>query len=523
MLKTTFTFLFTVLFFQLFSQQNIGYSIDASNKNIDGTYDRILYEAEKQVSLIHSDPTYEIGYYYTLDSKKKEGFLLYSKGKLRFKENIEDSKYQKLKIKEIQSAVIGLDSFFVCNAHTVHFSSNSVRKDPLLMKYMYSYKDNHFSSIIIEGVLKYYVKNKENEYWIKVNGSNSRFQEFALKYFGNVSVIEQKIKSKEYKLKDKETVLYIHKYNSAAEEKTPIYYDKYWNETFSKKKATYKAMVEKANDTLWTFNYYKEDKKLYEASYSSFMPTYKEGKFKCFNKDGSLRRILHYRKDTLKSQDIYNDGKIVKSYRYTYDKKYNQEVFISSIDGKTEINGNYDYNANRTIFHQKYENNQLIESYYKKDDERIYHFCQEPDNFKIDELEAKIKYSFRFNPYEKCLPENTEGIIFVKFIINKKGFAKEFQILNELHPELDSLVNRFCSYIGPEGKTKFDFGTYSVNNENVNYEVTIPFEFMINREYRKPYRYLWLLGNPYKVNMYYLRFDGVMNGMPMITPTPMGF
>lgn len=146
--------------------------------------------------------------------------------------------------------------------------------------------------------------------------------------------------------------------------------------------------------------------------------------------------------------------------------------------------------------------------------------CEYPGEFDYKKLSSKFEYWKRFNKFSEYLKENAEGIIFVSFIINKNGNASSYKILNKLHPELDSIMVKFCDYIGSNHSTPYYFGTYEVNDEKVDYEVIIPFEFMINREYRKPFRYPFLLHKPYHMQLYRLEFNGTNLMGPVITPVP---
>ena len=238
----------------LYSQIEIGYGFDISGKAINNYYDPLLYNNEKPITILHSDPTFEYGFYISKEEKIENGLIRWSKNKLAFKKNSEEKKIN-LNLKDIKTIVIGLDSFFVADRFNVNGGKNTVKKRTLL-KHLFMFENKAYASFSSEGFTSFYYKKKSDELWNKFSGSKKEFIQQISDEFGHLPEVRKKINLKKYKKKDLESTINTYKYYASMKSGTPIYFDKYWNETYSAKKSHYKAIVESKSDSLYKVIYY---------------------------------------------------------------------------------------------------------------------------------------------------------------------------------------------------------------------------------------------------------------------------
>lgn len=110
--------------------------------------------------------------------------------------------------------------------------------------------------------------------------------------------------------------------------------------------------------------------------------------------------------------------------------------------------------------------------------------------FKIKSLQKKYDYFMSEKKYDNALSENAQGIILVSLLIDRKGYVIESTVLNKIHPELNELVDKFISsrlLVGAE--YRYRFKPYKRDKVKRYCEVVIPFEFNVNRFYRRPVNY----------------------------------
>ena len=106
--------------------------------------------------------------------------------------------------------------------------------------------------------------------------------------------------------------------------------------------------------------------------------------------------------------------------------------------------------------------------------------------------------------------------------MDENGYAKKYQFLNKLHPQLDSLVEQFViSKLLPTDKAPIQLKTYRINGNAKPCEILIPFEFSINRFYRKPVNYMQF-NQPYYNIHHQIHQQNMMRNYS-VPPMRMGF
>lgn len=511
-MKKTTLFLILVIFTTLsYSQEQIGLLYDLDGLPLNGYFDPIAYAPKNKISKVHYGESYEVGYYYDSNGEKIDGFIKFENDKILFKKNEEEDRI-KLLPNEISHFVIGIDSFLVIKNFLF---KDKLREEPEFAQFIAAFngytfmKHYHFSSRmaqqfamqrpITETIL---FKRDDASRWNNFP-DDKYFKERALKYFGDIPHLSDKISSGDYEFKDLLSIIkmaaYYHKYKNSES----ILFDKYWQEIRDKDKAVYSAKIVNQTDSIWTFEYYKDAVKIYQANYSSFYPNKKNGDFISYYPNGSQRQIISYENNRPTEVKIYDDKGVFNTNYQLIENKVGNKTYIdvkyllvNDASGNNIIKQNnkstlkvFD-GISKVSYTSKFRNDELYSYYRLKNSDTVFQITNPDYDFNIESLQTKFDSFMAEKKYDDALSENAQGIILVSLLIDDNGYAKEARILNSIHPDYDKLIDAFINTRLLVGAIKrYKFKPYKIDKEKRFYEVVVPFEFSINRLYRKPVNY----------------------------------
>lgn len=512
------TVIFLLIINVLHSQIPVGLKFDLNGKPFNGYFDPLTYSPEKELWIVHNSDSYEVGYYYD-HGAKIHGQIMFENKKIWFKKN-KDALKTKIKPDEIKYFVIGVDSFFVINNFQY---KGQLKTKPEFVQYITEvYGDTYvkyyrFSSgmgiqygatPIIESFL---VKAKGSNIWEEFP-DDIRFKKTALKYFGFIPYLKDKIVLGDYTREDMMSMIKMAEYFETYQNNELIYFDTYWQEINNSENATYHARIADFEDSRWTFIYFKDSTKLYKANYSSFYPNTKDGAFILYYPNGEVRKIIGYTEDEPTEVWIFNDSGEMKYHYQLVETKKNSNpeaetitniVYNSIIDSleKNLIGSSdrfeqvvYDEYANVTYTNQFYEK-ELVTSYRLINKDTIFQITNPAYFFKIKPLQKKLNSFMVEKDYKEALSVDAQGRILVSFVIDNKGYMVDYVILNRIHPQLDELIESFINKrIAKSAEYRHKFKPYKKDKTKQFCELVIPFNFGINRFYRQPNYYnnnLW--------------------------------
>lgn len=485
------------------AQIPIGVKYDINGIPLNGYFDPIIYSPDKKISKVHNSDSYEVGYYYDSLGNKIDGLIKFENDKIYFMKKEEDSRI-KIKPNEIRHFVIGVDSFFVIDKF--HFK-NRIKEKPEFVQYITEFNDHtyakhyHFTSEISQYYVMqppiietFMVKHNDSLIWDNFPDKNT-FKERALKYFNHIPYLKDKIISGEYHSENMLSVIKMAEYFDKYNKSKAIFYDKYWQEVRGSDKATYTAIISDKVDSIWTFEYYKDNMKIYKGSYSSFYPNTKNGDFIAYYPNGQTRQIVSFSNNKPKEVKTFSDNGLLKT---NYKIIENEYVFETDTDIKyltvNDSTGKNILKSNNSSVLQLYDDVSGFQynSTFKLEElssvqrilgnVNVFQITNPDYDFKIKSLQRKFNTFMSEKKYDNALSENAQGIILVYFLLDNKGKIMESNLLNKIHPEIDDLVQSFL-------KTNLKFRPYKINKEKKYCEVVIPFEFSVNRFYRAPVNY----------------------------------
>ncbi|MEN8137591.1 MAG: hypothetical protein ABFR62_04085 [Bacteroidota bacterium] len=498
----------------VYSQVQVGLKFDINGVPFNGYFDPLSYSPKKNLTVIHRSDSYEVGYYYDSFEQKKEGLIKFENDKIYFKKYDLDSR-DKIKPSEIESFVIGVDSFFVVSNF---YYKNKIKTEPEFVKYITEFNDftfakhYHFTSGLGQAyamrppiIETFLVKEKGGTVWVNFQDNNI-FKERALKYFGHIPYLEEKITSGSYTSKDMLSMIKIAEYYYKYQNSELICYDKYWQEINNSEKAQYTARITSYNDSIWTLDYYNDSIKLYTANYSSFYPNTKDGEFTSYFSDGKIRQIIRYKNNKAKEVRILDKKGGLKRH-YGYQKRFNPNSSKVNFDIKyisvaDSIGDNLIEKGNSNtsqivvddfdnyVYNREYYNKELVTSYRLSNGDKVFQLTDPAYNFKIKSLQKKLNIYMLDKKYNKALSVDAQGVILLSLVIDKKGYPVECKALNGIHPEIDKLVDGFVKEkLLPTSEYRHKFKAYKKDKTKQFLEVVIPIVFSTNRFYRTPVNY----------------------------------
>ena len=523
----------------LIAQIPVGYKFDLDGRPIEGIVDPLTYDPASNLLYIHNLESFEKGYYYSMDGEKIEGFIKFENRKIWFKEK-KDGNDIKIKPDEVQSFVIGADSFFVSS--DFRFNDRQMNS-PEYMQFVTAFDTNtfaiyyHFNKMSgMPDFEKYAMfKSDSDKSWTSLPLKRYELRKLFSGYLDESFIYylySVLYPSKYYSVKiDFDAVISLIKtaeYQYNYIHGKPIYFDKYWEETRDKEKATYQALITSKTDSTWTMAYFKDSVKLSEVDYRCFYPNKKYGFARFYFPNGQIRQECQYASNHLEQVKTYDiNGVLKRSYRCdsvisntskgTAELKITYSTVIDSL-GVNLIDSLNDFEVtiNDTISKQKYiqhfVNKELIQSFTVINGQKVYQITDPNYSIKTKSLQGTFRSFKQGKDFDLAVADNAQGTILVALVVDPTGAVVDFKILNELHPQLNMMVANFYNFhLGPYAQHRFKFKPYKIDKEKISFEVVIPFEFGINRFYRKPTNY-------YYYDMFWNQQFMMQNQLQQMTP-----
>lgn len=509
--------LFFILLGSLYAQSPVGLKFDIDGQAFNGTFDPLNYKPLRRLSLSHNSDSYEKGYYYDYSGNKIEGRIKFENDKISFKDGQDEN--TDLGPDEVSSLVIGVDSFFVVKDF---YFKNKLRNRSEFVKYItefngltiakqYFFRPSSSINYSVEPIVEtFIIKSKGAEVWD--NFSHRGFKRNIIKYFGDIPYITLKLEKGDYRKSDMFSIIKYVEYLNKFQDNERVFFDEYWQEVQNHKLAKYHAEIIEKKDSCLTFVYYKDQTKLYQANYSSFYPNIKNGDFISFYQNGEQRKLSSYLNNELEEEKIFNtNAKLMMHYHFNevgysstlgriYKPEYDAVIDSSGknlIDSQVEFNYLIFDNATQTRTFFNFKNKELRSVYSVESGDTMYQITNIDYKINISKLQNKLN---RFvNDYDKendeAIRSNAQGISLLSVAIDENGYAFQFALLNNLHPDWDALVTEFAKahILNLSSKRPFRFKSYKKDKLKQPYEIVIPFEFKINGFYRESgnYYHMW--------------------------------
>jgi len=260
----------------VYSQIPVGLKFDLNGQPLNGYFDPLTYSPDKKLTAVHNSDSYEVGYYYDSLGNKIDGQIKFENDKIFFKKGDDDFR-DKIKPDAIKHFIIGVDSFFVISNF---YFKNRIKIKPEFVQYITGFngytfaKHYHFTSGMAQQyamrspiIETFLVKAKDSLIWENFP-NNKRFKESALKYFGHIPYLKEKITLGDYDSEDMLSIIKMAEYYDKYQNSKLIYYDNYWQEINSIEKAKYTAQITDKNDSFWTFEYYTDRNQVCKKSHT---------------------------------------------------------------------------------------------------------------------------------------------------------------------------------------------------------------------------------------------------------------
>jgi len=518
------------------AQIEVGLMHDLKGVPLNGYFDPIIFSSQKTVYSTPIPDSYELGHYYDSSGVKINGLIKFDQKKIFYKKNKNDKKIT-IEAGKIKSLIVGVDSFIVVKEKLINNVNTS---EPQFVKYLASFdnyifaKHYHFFSNMQRGMgaasasyESYLVKHKDSLIWDKFSTETALFKYQAMKYFGHIEPIKAKIEANKYSEEEMESILKMAEYYYKHKNFESIYYDIYWQETRNVNRAVYFAKIIDYNNSSWTLAYSNKDYKLYQAKYTSFSPNEKEGEFSCYYPNGNLRQVIFYVKNKPTEVKIYNtNGVMISNFQFVKGKdnlwseptpKIKYLVFLDTL-GNDILKNNPNASVNITdhfnheTYTYRFENNELVSCYKLLNGDSIFHSTDINYNFDDEKLQEKFISFIKDKNYDEAVSENAQGTILVSLLMDADGNPLKYNILNKLHPQLDSLVEQFIKIkLSPTGASPLQLKAYKKGKLKRSCEILIPFEFSINRFYREPVNYSHFYQNHWQIHQHMINNNMMMH------------
>lgn len=495
-----------------YSQIQVGLKYDVNGIPFNGYFDAFTYSPDKKIIQLHNSDSYEKGAYYDSLGHRIEGLIKFENRKIFFKKG-KDESGDKIKPETVKSFVIGTDSFM---AISNFYFRNKLKTKPEFVQYVTEFEGNtyvkhyHFSDGMAQKfgdppiIETFLVKSKDGQNWDNFP-DNKRFKEVALKYFSYIPYLKEKIETGKYDSESMLSVIKMAEYFSNYQESKPIFYDSYWQEVKDANKAKYYAKITDKRDSIWTFEYYMETVKLFTANYSSFYPNVKTGEFISYYPDGTGRQVIIYLNNKLREVKLYNkrgimythykfiekgktekDKELVLKYEFVADSAGNN-IISSNRKVVNRVSNSFD----NIVYYNVFEDSTLTTSYYLSKRDTIFQYTNSKFGFKIKSLQTAFDNFMEDQHYDEALSQNAQGIILVSLVIDKKGYVVKSKILNNIHPEIDNLVDRFIELDIQSKELPIKLKPYTIGKTPQFCEFVLPIEFSTYRFYRPSVNYIY--------------------------------
>ena len=519
--------LFLSTHFSVFSQIPVGHYYDVNGTPMHGYFDPLEYAPEEMVNLKYERFNFYKGHYYDRQGMKHEGFLKFNYENFYFKEEKSSNKEKKIKTRDFKSFVINNDSFFV-------FSISATIKVGQYISsangYTFVKQYGKVSAMSTEHTSTFYAYKEDKKIWYQVPSSTKGFREAASTYFDNIPLIKERLENKEFDYYDFYSLIKMSKYYEYYLNNQAIYFNEKWIEVTDKEIATYEASITSVKDSVWSLEYKKKGKLLYEGEVTRFMPLRFHNEFTSYYENGNLRK-----------KTIYKDGKVkeVTTYYPNGEVHYNYNEFEikNNLNGRrfskkmrtynlaNDINGinilasdnkgteEYKDDLSGNDYIKYFQMGQLQYAYREENGSKIYSFSDLESEVKINRLSnfiSKINMSYFLDEIEVGVSD----ILLVKVVIDEDGRIESFNFLNEI----DDYVSKKVEQIFLDFKERKKFSEYELpTGDIVKYEVLIPININISsfNDITSPFK------NWYYHNMWMQ--NHMMNNMPLNIQAPPGF
>ncbi|BDD11594.1 hypothetical protein FUAX_40260 (plasmid) [Fulvitalea axinellae] len=573
--------LFLISFSRGFSQHEIGYYHDISGLPIHGYYDELDYSPLIGVVFNKSiSETYSEGAYYTKKGKKVGGMLLIKSRGIQYKKENEDEPIT-LEIKDLSAAVVGIDSFFVASNFSIERATGSYRKEkPELVQFLLEYEGRtyarhfNFGKSIVDGGRKhilqtFLLKYRDGSEWISFPNESSmrtrktisernngkempglplpfmdkfsvknRFLKKVREHFTDYPFVVADVEIGKITQTDFLTIIRYLKYKDKFERKEPIYFNKYWNETNKKDKATYYAELSMPDAIHWLLRYHDMNGKfLYGEQVDIYGNKMESSHFKSLYPSGVCRKASVFEAKKLQEVKLFDEqGKIHTKYSVSL---ADTDTIGTWSDKKKDVALNYTYlideNGKELVFekftsrsfydpirkltfHQEFKRGKLEKTYYVEEGGRkVYLACGRPSKFKV--LRLSRVFSDRFYiPGKQSIKKASKidtvmvsaiadgakqtGLVWMK--ISESGIVESWKLLKTgLHADYqEELTDFLTAHYGQNSELTRKEKPYRIKGKKVAHEIVVPFTFTFSRFYDLEDKYYYMRWNPFLMNQF---------------------
>ena len=498
-MKTHVLFLFLLLLnASATSQIYVGHQFDMNGLPFHGYFDQPNYSPENNIHIRYSGSyKYEKGSYFDKQGKKHDVKIKFGNS---VKYNTPESDLpQKIKATEIKGFTIGVDSFFVTS--NFYYKQKWIQK-PVFVKYIDEVEPFTFAIYYKftqnAGTQKIFLaKKKGSTKWDDFYNEET-FKENALKYFGNTPYVKSKILDGVYSNANILELIATLKYAKSLKEGTPNYIDKYWRELEDSRRSKFSFRVENLRDSIWSLSYFQDSTKTFNIKYSSFYPHIKNGNFLSYYQTGEIRERTYFEENKKISTYIYDrSGELSLKFDYKTTEPENSskrslELIYSVVRdslGQNLIDSSPKFtlpvkDKEGTVRYYEFKNKQLHRSYRLIKGDTIFQITNPNIPLKDKTIQKKFTTFMQLKKWEGAISEHAHGNLLVQTIVDEKGVLKSYEILNELHPEQNRLVDEFLEEKYLKSNTVNKFPKYKIDGQRVAYEVILPFHFAIDKFYR---------------------------------------
>ena len=487
-----------------FSQIPIGYYYDADGMPIEGFFDLINYHPQNIVDVSPNALYYESGCYYGLDDQRYVGFIKYDNNDFYFTSNLSNQGVT-LNPNNVKGLRVGVDSFFVALVPALQPRHTGAKnQDPVFLHHIALTEDYHFaihyyntSGYAVnylgrDAITKVYCYKKHDKlHWRSIPKNKKQFSDLWLDIFEEDSLLKVRLEDKVYSINDALNLIKVYEYQFRMMNDKEIDLDPNWQELSLGGEKRYTGRIINKVDSIWTINYYDENDMIYSVEYSSFFPHIKNGAFLAFDSNQNLRLKSKFKNNSMITTQLFSSNGRNK-YAYVKQRETStskQSLKYIDVDGVSRgelysdniVQVNFYDSIREVEIAKDFKFGKLISSHFDMDGTKIYQMCD--PNFKLDlgYFTQRAKGYFKNKSFKESSKEGVEGIILTSFLINSKGIPIKFEILNELHPEINVLYEEFLNR--SIGNLKFK--PYKVNSKKVIYEFVVPLKFSFNRYYRE--------------------------------------
>lgn len=527
----------------LFAQVKVGHFTDADGKPIVGYFDQMLYNPNTYLDHNMLANEFEKGYYYTNSGEKYEGFIKFKTDQFLFKEELEKRGFDRLKVEEVQSLVIGQDSFFVSTNFEIDngiIPKKFDERNPQFLQYLGSFDHTDYAVYIVvnSSVIRkhYLVRPIGQADWERLPYEKERVDNYFTRYFLEIPPIKRdKSDNPLHGIKNAE---YIYK----MKENKPILYDQWWNEIDDVQNSKYHADIQLL-DSIWILTYYEGQNKLYTANYNQLYPAKPHGITAAYYPNGIVRSKRIYDEGRLMHvQEYYSDGTLHYSYKTQWEEKrkiglsddlefklkdrkelgpiifdevrneFGEDILDSSGNGLEVLNDE----VNSRQIHRIFVNGIMSQSYFENGTNRIYQWLGGSINLNL--VTYSWEHTWDYTTFLESKYLNIEGTKLFAIRINEKGRFVSSQSLNPIFSEFDEVSEQFFGE-GSTGGASLSYKTdkLKVGGEKVVYEVVIPIQVRVTRLFREPkyngYNNFWMMNHQHMM----------MQMPPQNLPTPPSF